>query len=498
MPIQNPVIGANTAIPSPIFTSIAHFGSVGAIGGTTGILSFGGIGGQIDGFVITNTDGNFLVLKAVSDSTAKLCLTHTGNVGIGTTSPSSRLHTVTASGENKLIIEASATSQTATLSLQTNNTIPGQCIVYMGRTGASTNGQVGYDPGTDALYLFTNNAERVRINSSGNVGIGTASPSAKLDIRPASNSAAVYGYGDRVYLQAVDPNTGGSPVDVRLWAYGQGNVVNEAYVGTWSNHPLSLVTNGNVRMRIDTSGNITGATISSPVLSGTTTGTYTLGGTPSLAATALTGTIEVARLGSSGSASSGTFLRGDNSWQAVPDPFTTGDVKMTIKTVADSGWVLMNDGTIGNASSGGTTRANADTSALFQLLWNNTSNADCAVSGGRGGSAASDFAANKTISLPKALGRALACYGSGSGLTNRAMAKIIGEESHTQTVGEMAAHQHTMPRTSPCTGASQSNASGFLHGSGCGSSTGNTDSSGSNTPHNVMQPTVFLNIMIKL
>jgi len=38
------------------------------------------------------------------------------------------------------------------------------------------------------------------------------------------------------------------------------------------------------------------STFSSPVLSGTATGTYTLGGTPSLAATALTGTIAAARL----------------------------------------------------------------------------------------------------------------------------------------------------------------------------------------------------------
>jgi len=38
------------------------------------------------------------------------------------------------------------------------------------------------------------------------------------------------------------------------------------------------------------------STFSSPVISGTATGTYTLGGTPSLAATALTGTIAAARL----------------------------------------------------------------------------------------------------------------------------------------------------------------------------------------------------------
>jgi len=59
---------------------------------------------------------------------------------------------------------------------------------------------------------------------------------------------------------------------------------------------LGFVTASVERMRIDSSGNVTGATISSPVLSGTTTGTYTLGGTPSLAATALTGTIAAARL----------------------------------------------------------------------------------------------------------------------------------------------------------------------------------------------------------
>jgi len=237
-------------------------------------------------------------------------------------------------------------------------------------------------------------------------------------------------------------------------------------------------------------------TISSPVLSGTTTGTYTLGGTPSLAATALTGTIEVGRLGSSGSASSGTFLRGDNSWQAVPDPFTTGDVKMTIKTVADSGWVLMNDGTIGNASSGGTTRANADTSALFQLLWNNTLDADCTVSGGRGGSAASDFAANKTISLPKALGRALACYGSGSGLTSRAMAKILGAETHILSTAEMPAHSHTISPDNLW------RSSGGPHNpSGSGGSVPTTvtaGTTGGSESHNNMQPTVFLNIMIKL
>jgi hypothetical protein len=94
--------------------------------------------------------------------------------------------------------------------------------------------------------------------------------------------------------------------------------------------------------------------------------------------------------------------------------FSTGDAKLTYKTVADNGWVLMDDKTIGDASSSATGRANADTEALFTLLWTNIIDQWAPVSSGRGGSAAADFAAHKTIALPKTLGRALAGYGIGT------------------------------------------------------------------------------------
>ena len=55
--------------------------------------------------------------------------------------------------------------------------------------------------------------------------------------------------------------------------------------------------------------------------------------------------------------------------------FTTGDVKLTFKTVADAGWVMMDDTTIGDASSNAN-HANANTSALWQLLYNDISDAD--------------------------------------------------------------------------------------------------------------------------
>ncbi|MBR0868935.1 hypothetical protein JQ633_01085 [Bradyrhizobium tropiciagri] len=93
------------------------------------------------------------------------------------------------------------------------------------------------------------------------------------------------------------------------------------------------------------------------------------------------------------------------------DPTTiaaTGDIKSAYGTSVISGWVRANGRTIGNATSGATERANADTAALFSYLW--TTDLGLAVSGGRGASAALDFAANKTIALPDFRGRVLASF----------------------------------------------------------------------------------------
>lgn len=87
----------------------------------------------------------------------------------------------------------------------------------------------------------------------------------------------------------------------------------------------------------------------------------------------------------------------------TPDPatnLTTGMIHAELINGTKTGYVRLNGRTIGNASSGGTERQNADTSDLFTYLWNNLGDSIAPVSGGRGGSAPSDFAANKTITLP--------------------------------------------------------------------------------------------------
>lgn len=91
--------------------------------------------------------------------------------------------------------------------------------------------------------------------------------------------------------------------------------------------------------------------------------------------------------------------------------FLTGDGKFTWRTTADAGWVLANDGTIGDATSGATNRANADCLDLYTLLYG-YADALAPVIGGRGANAAADWAAHKPIRLLRVAGRALAGLGA--------------------------------------------------------------------------------------
>lgn len=144
---------------------------------------------------------------------------------------------------------------------------------------------------------------------------------------------------------------------------------------------------------------------------------------------------------------------------------TTGDLKHAYGTQVITGWVRLNGRTIGNATSGATERANADTQALFLYLW--ATDATLTVSGGRT-TAAADYAANKTITLPDARGRALsglddmgnaaagrltATYfgatGGCSGVLGTTLGAACGGESQILTITQMPSHQHPNSLSDP-------------------------------------------------
>jgi microcystin-dependent protein len=188
--------------------------------------------------------------------------------------------------------------------------------------------------------------------------------------------------------------------------------------------------------------------------------------------------------------------------------FSTGDMKPTYKTTADTGWVMMNDGTIGSGASGATTRANADTVTLYTLLWNNcsspTANASCTVATGLGANAAADFAANKALALPKVLGRMVASAGAGSGLTSRTLGTVTGAETVTIAAANLPAHTHVTNSAAATFGVSTGGGAQITITGGTNALTNlntlNTDSCASctGTAMAVMPPSQFANFMIKL
>lgn len=154
---------------------------------------------------------------------------------------------------------------------------------------------------------------------------------------------------------------------------------------------------------------------------------------------------------------------GGSGWIQDPGRFQTGDIKASSSTMIQPGWAAANGLTIGNAASGATNRAGAETQLLFAFLWGTCPDSQCPVSGGRGASAAADFAANKTIVLLDLRGTGqtgvdtmqgnpstrLAGVPIISGIGTNAPGTIMGENLHALTPGENGTHAHASTLTDP-------------------------------------------------
>jgi hypothetical protein len=108
------------------------------------------------------------IIQFATTGTERMRITAAGSVGIGTTSPT-RLLDVSAAGA--AYIRASDTTNSVNVDM----------------LAASSGGWIGTQS-NHSFQLQTNNTERMRIASGGNVGIGTSSPSAQLQVSTTSTS----------------------------------------------------------------------------------------------------------------------------------------------------------------------------------------------------------------------------------------------------------------------------------------------------------------------
>jgi hypothetical protein len=173
-----------------------------------------------------NVDSNTLFVDDVNN-----------RVGIGTGSPNGVLTVIGNTFDIRNT--GSAYGSSYALEFSTNATIPRIDLidnsVYTGNFKTSGGLVTLQNSSNNALVLGTNNAERLRITSDGNVGIGTVSPISKLEISGPTGS---YSSG------------------IGFSATGTGARTYRTYIGTNGYFYFDDATGGSSRLTIDTSGNV--------------------------------------------------------------------------------------------------------------------------------------------------------------------------------------------------------------------------------------------------
>ena len=212
------------------------------------------VSGEIQVLSTTTANDGFRDFRLRADEvivdtagTERLRIDSSGNVGIGTSSPS-----------QKLMVEGSAGYLTT---IQTSDANKPRLQVYIDDTdGVSL--VSGYDTTAKGMQFFTGGANRMRIDASGNVGIGTSSPLSKVSLEGGHISVGdLTGVaGTQEVLSAYRERSGTT-------TYGNISIRSTYDTGSNASDMLFYTSSGATtsaeRMRIDSSGNV-GISNSSP------------------------------------------------------------------------------------------------------------------------------------------------------------------------------------------------------------------------------------------
>jgi hypothetical protein len=217
--------------------------------------------------------GNDLSLNVDSgnpNSVGGLYIKYQGNVGIGTSSPDTRLHirNCVAGGTNNYLLTLQNTCTVsdarAGIALLDNSNTAGSGGISGVAIQASNNGVDGTGNMLFQTLLNGTATERMRITSAGNVGIGTAAGLSNVKLQICDGNAA--GTDDMVRLMQCLPGNhafyrsercgGATMIMGPTRNSGDGCIPSEsAIIWTTGNNPIVIGTCGRQRMRFATDGN---------------------------------------------------------------------------------------------------------------------------------------------------------------------------------------------------------------------------------------------------
>jgi hypothetical protein len=213
---------------------------------------------------LTSPVNGELVFKTSSSSTSlseAMRISANGSVGIGTATPNYLLD-VEGSG-SLLRVNSTSGNNIVQLSVPDTTSITG---INFGDSGSTNAGYIWYRHNGDSLAFSTAGTEAMRILSSGSVGIGTSSPSGKLDVAGVTPTLTISDTQDKSWTSS-DTTLGELAFRTRdSSGIGSHNVsfiraVNEVASSTTPSGALSFGisqanNNASEAMRIDSSGRV--------------------------------------------------------------------------------------------------------------------------------------------------------------------------------------------------------------------------------------------------
>ena len=203
------------------------------------IYGYAGGGNQYGGLSWASTDTGFLFLKHNNVTKAVINANDNsyfngGNVGIGTASPEEKLDvtgSVLISNNEFYKVENTSGTNYKIAGLTSGNEIQIGAIDY---TTAGT-----IFAGGDNISITTGGASgttRMKIDSSGNVGIGTSSPDGKLDVK--GDGADIFLHSNDYKIARIQPRGTGGNYDIGLFSLFSGSTENvriDAGGNSWFN-----------------------------------------------------------------------------------------------------------------------------------------------------------------------------------------------------------------------------------------------------------------------